>query len=637
LGLLDFFRRKAFTATPAVVDIARSGQLNTYRRLGGTNQRVEAAFVSAQSANYGYLYEHQPAVRRVVDYIARSVAQLGLKLYERRDDTEREHAPDHPAARTMAHPNDLDPADRFIFDFVVDKLVYNNAYALKLGKNNGGPLTLISVPPAAVAVNGTGRFTVESYSIYRADGTNFTVNPTDMIHWRGKGTDEQRLGTSYLETLRLLLAEDAASQAASIELSKQGLAKPGYIKRPLEAPEWSEDARGRFQESWANQSKSSPRKTPVLEEGMEFADFGVSPKDAEMLDGRRFTNDEVAALYGMKHCPPADEEERKAFLADVLAPITVELAKQLTFSIAEAEYGAEDYYFEFDLDEKLRGDLENRFQAMTAAAGRPWMTVDEIRALQNLPPVETGDELTIPLNVMIGDNPRPAPNVMPIQDPNKPAQDGSHREIEERSSPPALKAPLYLPRSVAKRERRDRDAHVLEALLRAHFGRQQRVTAAKGSQAKALDAERWNAELAADLHRQSRKTVHREAGIDAARMGEGFDPARSENYLAAASRSEAENINALTAEHVREHGAEQAFDVAKSVRAPNGGKALATGMFALGTKFAIEQAEGPERLVSISGGECEVCAPHQGQTPISQLDGWPPFHANCNCVAEVGA
>ena len=277
-----------------MVEIASRGQFNTYRRLGGTNQRVEAAFVSAQSANYAYMYEHQPAVRKVVDYIARNVAQLGLKLYERVEDTEREHDPDHPAAKTMAYPNDQGPADRFIFNLVADYLVHDNAYVLKLATSNGGPLQLVQIPPPSVAVEGTGRYTVESYAIYREDGTSLRVDPANVMHWHGYNPSDQRIGLSKLETLRMILAEEAAAQAASIELSRSGLSKPGYIKRPLDAPEWSDPARQRFQESWANQSKSSPRKTPVLEEGMEFADFGVSPKDAEMLDGRRFTNDEVA-------------------------------------------------------------------------------------------------------------------------------------------------------------------------------------------------------------------------------------------------------------------------------------------------------------------------------------------------------
>lgn len=633
MGVLDIFRRKALNASPSVVEITQAGQFNQYRRLGGTNQRVQAAFVATQSASYAHMYAHQPAVRRVVDYVARNVAQLGLKLYERVGDTERERDTDHPAAVTMAHPNAIDPADRFIFNFVADYLVHDNAYALKLARN-GGPRTLIQVPPPAVAVNGTGQFTVESYSIYRADGTSFDVDPADVMHWHGYNPQDARLGLSKLETLRMILAEDAASQAASIELSKSGLAKPGYIKRPLEAPEWSEAGRQRFQESWASQSKSSPRKTPVLEEGMEFLDFGVSPKDAEMLAGRQFTNDEVASLYGMEHCPPEDEEERKQFLADVLAPITQELCGLLDFALLEAEYQERDYYFEFDLNEKLRGDLETRFTAMTAAAGRPWATVNEIRARENLPPVDTGDELTIPLNVMLGDNPRPAPNVMPIQDPLEPPQDGSYREA--RALPEGKAQPL-LPRSRAMAQRRAADAQALTDLLTSHFARQRQVTQSKaGAGAKAaVTDERWNRELGNDLLRRAHEVVGREGDIAAARMAGQFDRGEVEHYLEAMAAGTARDINATTAKHIEQDGANEAFDRAIGTRATVGGMSLATAMFALGNRFAAEQAQG-DRMVMISGGECEICEPYQGATPMSQLDSWPPYHGHCECIAEVG-
>ena len=69
--------------------------------------------------------------------------------------------------------------------------------------------------------------------------------------------------------------------------------------------------------------------------------------------------------------------------------------------------------FEFDLNEKLRGEPEARFAAITSAVGRPWLTANEARAMENRPPVDGGDELVTPLNVLVGDNPRPAPNVMP--------------------------------------------------------------------------------------------------------------------------------------------------------------------------------------------------------------------------------
>jgi Phage portal protein len=78
-------------------------------------------------------------------------------------------------------------------------------------------------------------------------------------------------------------------------VGRSGL-KGGHIKRPLEAPRWSKEDADRFVERWrAGKLKGDP----ILEEGMEFEDTGVSPKDAELLSTRQFTQQEVADCYGM--------------------------------------------------------------------------------------------------------------------------------------------------------------------------------------------------------------------------------------------------------------------------------------------------------------------------------------------------
>lgn len=641
MGLLTRFRReKALTVSPAVVEAARNGQLNFYQRLGGTNTQINAAWLQSQSASYAFMYERQPAVRTVVDYIARNVAQLGLKLYERRSDTERVRDIDHSAALTMAHPNDLAPEDDFIRNFVSDFLVHDNAYALKFRGSSDGARILIQVPVPAVGVNSNARFTIDSYRIYRSDGTYFDVAPEDVIHWRGYNPSDPRIGLSRLETLRQILTEESVSQQANIELLKSGLAKPGYIKRPLDAPEWSEKARDRFQESWANQVKRSTRTSPVLEEGMEFADFGVSPKDAEMLAGRQFTKDEVAAVYGLEHCPPEDEEERKQFIADVLAPLAKDYACQLDFFLLEIEYGATDHYFEFDLNEKLRGELENRFPAMTAAAGRPWRTVNEIRALENLPPIDGGDELTIPLNVALSGDERssaalPAPNVMPIQDPNKPPQDGSYREPKAL---PSGKALLH-PRRNAQVERRNRYAEEFKSLFERYYARQERSVASK-----AVDSERWNRELADDLEKALTATVEREGDIAAQRLGQaGIDTRLVRNYLRAQAEDVAKSINATTQAELNEADAADVFKRARDERSAVAAMSLATAASTFAQLEAARQDPDAARrtktwIVTSSNSahpELDGEVVPLGASFSNGSDGPPADHPGCECVLEL--
>lgn len=647
MGLRDLFRReKGLTATPAVIEALHNGQLNTYQRLGGTNQQVDAAWQQYQAASYAYMYRSQPAVRKVVDYIARNTSQLGLKLYERVSDTDRRRDTTHPAAQTMADPDGQRPTDQFLFTFVADFLVNENAYALLYRSSPSAPRRLLRVPPPSVEVITDGGFFVVGYRIWLSGGQTYParsqppLDPADMLHWCGYNPEYPRIGVSRLETLRAILSEDAASQRASVELLKAGLSKPGYIKRPLEAPEWSETTRERFQEAWANQAKSSPRKTPVLEEGMEFADFGVTPKDAEMLAGRRFTNEEVASLYGLSKVPVETDEERRAFYADVLPPVTDSLASQLDYSLLLNEYGARDHYFEFDLNEKLRGEPEKRFAAITSAVGRPWLTANEARAMENRPPVEGGDELVTPLNVLVGDNPRPAPNVMPPQDPNGPPQDGSHRTA---ALPPPQKA-LMPPRQQAQLQRRDRHAREFAALLVRNFTRQEGAI-----RSKSADDDRWrqwDAELTDDLEALLRKTVETEGDVAAARFGAGaFDTRQVQHYLHAQAEGSAKGINDATRAELADPDTDVAtvYDRARDERATVAGMGFATAAAAFAAAEAAKQAPDAEHRVKTwvvtsdnsSHPEMDGETVPLGASFSNGADGPPADHPGCECLLTI--
>ena len=174
-----------------------------------------------------------------------------------------------------------------------------------------------------------------------------------------------------METLRQILAEEAASLTASVELYKSGLSKPGYIKRPLEAPEWSLEAQARFREGWTNQMKQSSRKAPGARGGDGVRRLRRHPEGRR--DARRSRVHRWRPSRGStgSSCVPAEtEEEQQQFYADVLAPLAEEFTSILDFGLLLAEYGEDDYYFELDMNTKLQGNLEGRSQAITATTGQ---------------------------------------------------------------------------------------------------------------------------------------------------------------------------------------------------------------------------------------------------------------------------
>jgi HK97 family phage portal protein len=434
-----FRRSKAITSTPAVLEAIRDGSFQPYPLLGGgARQRIQEAFTFAHSASLPWIYQNTPAVRTVIDTLTRNISQLPLRLYEEVDEANREPKPDHPAAMSMRYPSETVPADQFIRQLFQDFFVFDDAFAL-MGAAGNGRVSFNWMPAQMVQVLGNGLFTATGYRFWRQDGTFVDFAPEQVLHWHGENPFDPRVGISKLDTLRAVIAEDASLQQAIVELANAGMTEPIWVSRPLEAPPWSNEARKGFEEDMTNRLRRRNTTPPVIEEGMEMHSFGVSPKDAQMFEVRKWAIERVAAAYGvplgMVGLADNLEQAQSQFYSDTLPPYLEAFTRMLNLRLLVREYNWTDGCFEFNLDEKHMGD--DRLQALTAASGRPVLLTNEARAKLNLPPVDIGDELVTPLNVIVGENPKPTPTTMPVQDPNKPPQDGSYRSDQGSAAGPA--------------------------------------------------------------------------------------------------------------------------------------------------------------------------------------------------------
>ncbi len=491
------YLKKALTASPEVIEALHEGHVNFNIRRA-VNKSIQQQISAAMEWNFAQFYKKSPAVRTVIDLITTNVAQLDLRLYEEVDTDEREERPDHPAMRSMKYPNPSFSSDGFVRYIIRSYLLYGNAFATK-HRGESSQRLFVPLPPERMEIWGPG-LVPTYYTIWNLDGTESDpIAADDMFHWREEGNFiDPRVGLSKLETLRPVIIEEAAMQTAIVELAKSGLAEPQWVYRPLESPEWSNEARRRAEEDISNRLRKSTTVPPVLEEGMELRGFGVSPKEAEMLAVRRYALQQVASLYGVPlgMVGLADDVEaaREEFYSDTLPTICEAFCRQLNLQLLQSEYGVTDYYFEFDLNEKMMGN--ERLKALTGAAGVPPLLRDEARAMLNLRKVPGGQEPLTPVNMQSGSDPKklaasqtnpaapkPANNVMPIPNPNSPAQDGSHRE----GAPPSASS-------------------IDEALLKfySRFG-----------SANKDNPERWGRELAEDLQKAG---LNGDAGVMAAQM-----------------------------------------------------------------------------------------------------------------------
>lgn len=468
--------------------------------------------------NYDYatLYRLQPNVRTCVDFLARNIAQLGLHVYRRVSDTDRERLTDNPLARVIEKPL---PAEykvtryRLIEALVADLGIYFNAYWLKIRRQDGVPAGLLRIPPQYVTVY--GGLVPTRYEL-NLGGTPKEIAPDELVHIRGYNPENPIFGLSPLETLRRILAEEHSAGDYREFFWRNGARINGIIERPMTAPEWSAPARARFKSEFEALYAGGPNsgRTAILEEDMKWKEASFNPQESEYLGGRKLTREECARAY---HIPPPFvgildhatfsniKEQHKSLYADTLGPWLTMIQEDVELQLMP-EFGDSDgVYVEFNIAEKLAGSFEEQTQALQSAVGRPWMSADEARARFNMPSMG-GDaaRLVTPLNVIVGGQASPrdsAPEKAFTPSPRpSPVERGRGQEGAKAFDP-------------YNAEVREQHEQKWRSALMKHYRRQERAIMSRIPESFAhvpdgtksdlggvwWDDERWNNELYADL------------------------------------------------------------------------------------------------------------------------------------------
>jgi HK97 family phage portal protein len=365
---------------------------------------------SDQFRTYEYMYKTQPALRTVIDFLGRNVAELSLDVYERASDTDRKKLPDHRLTKLLNNPwpGSKWTKYRLINWTVQEYSIFNSAFWIKSAVD--GTPGVFPVPRRQMQILGDNPYFPDGF---RMNGYPRDLEPDEVVHFHGYDPENPRDGWPPVETLRQLLAEEWAAGQYREQMWRNGARISGYIKRSEKAPRWSDYARERFKAEWRTYSdEQSAGGTPILEDGMEWHEGGITPKDAQYIEARQLTNEEVARAYhvnpamlGMNTARASDVAELHTMLySDTLGPTLEMLQQDIEMQLLRDldPAGVDKTYVEFNLRKKLQGSFEAQAAAISASVGGPWMKRNEGRALYNLPEIPEADELIVPMNVTEG-------------------------------------------------------------------------------------------------------------------------------------------------------------------------------------------------------------------------------------------
>lgn len=504
-------------------------------------------------ASYEAIYRSQPNVRTVVEFTARNLAGLPIRTMRRISQRERRYERDHPLDRLIRRPAPGVTRYRFVRDFVSDFLIFDDAYALKL--NIGGERALVRYPVRLVEPIGSP-LRPTHFRLLGETGQPI-VAADAMLRVHGYNPDGTAGGISPIETLRQILAEDIAASEYREQLWLRHARTASYIRRPADAPKWSEPARDRFLSSFGAAFSGlgpSAGGTPLLEDGMELLPVAQTSVEAEYLGARKLTRAECAAAYhipgsavGIEGSSYASiDADHRALYQDAFGPLIAFLREELVLQLLPDVTTDPADYDELELDfliaDKLQGSFTEEAEARTRAAGGPWTTRAEIRADAGLPPLpdEAGaDELIVPLNVTTGGLANPLDTRPPASTLARQPTGAKLRALPPHVDPWA-----------------DRHAELLFDFMDARTPAVLERLRAGDTPAEALglnDVGRpvaWDTALSSLLAGLALDIATEAAGPIAERFGTTYNVDQAENWLVNNARIAAEEFNRITAERV---------------------------------------------------------------------------------------
>lgn len=501
------------------------------------------------------LYATQANLHAVVSFLADSVSQLPLKVYRRNAEFDRQRDRDSTAARLLYRPN----ADQTAYEFwnaVMTELLLMGVSTIWLlpdaDSQSGYQMRLI---PKEWIMDSERKTNYAPDMIRVTAGTSgdiIEIPRTEFVQFKLYSPGNPGGYQSPLAALRQTLMEQMQADKFRTEIWASSGRFNAYLTRPANVQPWTDEQRKAFvtafREGWGKGGSNSG-KIPLLEDGMELKPYQFNAQQAQYAETKQLSREDVAAAY---HINPAliwhtggrttqtyasAKDNARALYADCLGP-TLQMLQQRINAFLLPMVGADpDTYVEFDLTEKLKGSFEERASILQASVGGPWMTRNEARADNNLPPVDGGDELIVPLNVVEGGQASPQDTHM----------DANSAMIEAKMIIPSHRKDGQSIRIKGKSDE-DEDIDVAE-VLKKFFKRQAGSVLPKiGAKAEWWDADRWDAELAEDLQPIIERIADKHGIAAADVLGTEYGRELTRAYLKKLVEGRAHAINISTLE-----------------------------------------------------------------------------------------
>lgn len=333
-------------------------------------------------------------------YVASAVpASLPFHAFRKSTDGSRNRATGHAASLLDEPHPDMTPFELWQTVYL-HRRGWGNAYLRMLRNRFGQVVELWPVHPSRVRV---GRESEAGRKVYAIDGGKEVLHDEQILHLPFMGYDGV-CGCSPLRAARQAIGLGMAAEEFGAKLFGSGSLATGILQTEQRLTQEQADA---LQSRWKAKRSglASAHGTIVLDSGAKFQQLTIPPEDAQFLETRRFQTAELCRFLGI---PPflmfetekstswgtGLEQQLMGWLLIDLGPDLVSVEQRVTRILKP-----EPVYAKYSVEGLLRGDSAARAAFYTSMWNLGAFSTNEIRELEEKPPVPGGDARHRPLNM----------------------------------------------------------------------------------------------------------------------------------------------------------------------------------------------------------------------------------------------
>jgi HK97 family phage portal protein len=372
---------------------------------GTTNGNVPLLRGDMIAATYQGIYESQPIVYAVVNKLVYGVARNPIVVQQTLEDGTRVSVGVNTLSDLLRNPFPRGSEFDIKAHLGLSAFIYGHALLLKYRPGPGqAPTELWPINWRNVQYVSDERGVI-GYSV-TVGGITSQVGPEDVVHVR-------LVGGSPMEPLRRTVALEDAAATWQGESLRNGVTPRGAFTSDNRI---HDNVLPRLREELTKlyAGPENAGRAAILEGGLKWQQIGLSAADAQLIDQRRFSREEVCAAYdvpmtllGIQGAGPGfsaytNVAEYRRALHDAIAARLTLIEDSMNAQLIRPELEWDGLSVRFDTNDLLRPDPEARARMHMLTQQASTTTINERRSIEGLPRIDdpVADTVFMPVNMV---------------------------------------------------------------------------------------------------------------------------------------------------------------------------------------------------------------------------------------------